>query len=276
MQRPVPDQPVRRAPLLWVDAFADAAFGGNPAAVCLLEEAADEGWMQSLAAEFGISETAFVVPDAAGGYGLRWFTPTTEVDLCGHATLASAHALAEWGRVGPDAEIAFHTRSGWLTARRSDWLFELDLPADPPEALGAPPDWATVLPGSPVVSAWAGQGTVAVELADADAVRAAAPDLAAVAALPSTVLYLTAPGDRDGIDYVLRVFGPRVGIDEDPVTGSAQCLLGPLWEGRLGRRVLEASQESRRGGRLRVTVAGDRVRVAGHAVTVLAGEVPLP
>lgn len=258
-------------PLFWVDAFSERPFAGNPAAVCLLERPADEGWMRSLANELGLSETAYVWPQD-GALSLRWFTPASEVDLCGHATLAAAHALRAAGRAAEGGTVVFTTRSGLLSARLDGDLIELDLPADPPAAL--PPHEAPA--GLRAVASARGRGDLMVELADAAAVREVVPDLGAIADLGVRAVYVTAAGDEDGIDYVLRVFAPAVGIDEDPVTGSAQCLLGPYWAGRLGRTELAAAQLSRRGGRLRVTVKGERVGVAGRAVIVLEGRVALP
>lgn len=262
----------RVIPVYWVDAFTEHRFGGNPAAVCLLEGPPDEHWMQGLAGELGLSETAFVWPED-GSRRLRWFTPTTEIDLCGHATLAAAHVLREEGLVGDGDVLQFRTRSGDLTARVGEGTVELDLPADPPVPLPVP---ATHGLGVPVSGAARGSLSVVLEVADAATLRSITPDRDAVAALHHRAVVVTAPGDRAGVDYVVRAFGPRVGIDEDPVTGSAQCTLGPLWAERLGRRPFEVVQESARGGRLRVTVVGDRVRVAGAAATVLSGAVAPP
>jgi predicted PhzF superfamily epimerase YddE/YHI9 len=283
-------------PIFWVDAFTDRRFGGNPAAVCLLTGPADERWMQGLATELGLSETAYVCP-AAGGpasgtvneLSLRWFTPTTEVDLCGHATLATAHALRQAGRAGDDDVLVFRTRSGRLTARFDGDVVELDLPATRPVPVDRPP----ALPAPwPVAAVAEYGGSLVVELDGAAAVRGAVVDVPTIAALAYRVVVVTArgPAPADQVagpppsptgppppaDYVLRVFGPNVGIDEDPVTGSAQCVLGPYWADRLGRTVLHAEQLSGRGGRLRVEVDGDRVRVAGSAVTVLTGQVEGP
>lgn len=259
-------------PVFWVDAFAGQRFGGNPAAVCLLEGPADERWMQGLAGELGLSETAFVWPEGESRR-LRWFTPTTEIDLCGHATLAAAHVLREEGLARPGDVLAFRTRSGDLTARVDEGAVELDLPADPPESVPVPRTHGL---GVPVCGAASGSLSLVLEVADAATLRSIAPDRDAIAALHRRAVVVTAPGDRSGVDYVVRVFGPRVGIDEDPVTGSAQCTLGPLWTERLGHRPLEVVQESARGGRLRVTVIGDRVKVAGAAATVLSGTVSPP
>lgn len=260
----------RHAPMYWVDAFASRPFAGNPAAVCLLDGPAVEAWMQGLATELGISETAFTWPEGDGRV-LRWFTPRTEVALCGHATLATAHALREEGRATDGDVVAFRTRSGVLTARLGGpAAVELDLPADPPAAAEVPAALRALGP----VAAAAGREDLVLELATAAEVRAADPDLRAVAALPYRAVCLTAPGDgATDADYVLRVFGPRVGIAEDPVTGSAQCVLGPYWAARTGRTVLDAAQLSARGGRLSVALAGARVLVGGGAVTVMAGRV---
>jgi len=240
--------------------------------------------MQALAAELGLSETAFVWPEG-DLISLRWFTPSTEVDLCGHATLAAAHALGGWGRLAEGERVRFSTRSGVLSARRSGDVVELEFPADPASPTAVPAALAGVLRGpdgtrcAPVAAARSGQFFV-VELADADSVAAVRVDLAAVSSLPEQALIITAPGPgtgpAEGADYVLRVFGPKVGIDEDPVTGSAQCTLGPYWADRLGHDELRAAQVSARTGRLEVTVRGDRVGIAGRAVTVVRGSVAAP
>ena len=272
--------PPVRVPVTWVDAFADRAFAGNPAAVCLLEGPAEATWMQGLAAEFGISETAYLWP-VAGGWSLRWFTPATEVDLCGHATLAAAHALRAAGREPDGARVVFTTRSGPLLARLAGELIELDLPADPPRDAPVPAALATALArpdGSALATMGGARSTaffVAV-LAQAADVRTAVVDVAALGALADQAVIVTAPGPdpgAPGADYVLRVFGPNVGIDEDPVTGSAQCVLAPYWAPRLGSTALRAAQVSARGGRLEVVLDGVRVRIAGRAVTVLEGTV---
>jgi len=260
-------------PIYWVDAFSDVAFAGNPAAVCLLEEPVPLPFMQRLATEIGISETAYVWPLADGTASLRWFTPSCEISLCGHATVATAHALREGGRAQSGETLRFTTLSGELRARfvgDDDELVELDFPAQPCETVALPAALAA-LDGS-VQAVGDNRDYLVVELADADSVREFVPDLQAIASIESRGLLLTAPGGPGGADYVLRVFGPKVGIDEDPVTGSAQCALGPWWAARLGRPELLAAQLSARGGRLHVRVDGDRVRIAGRAVTVLAGE----
>jgi len=255
-------------PLLQIDAFTDRAFAGNPAAVALLDAPADASWMQAVAAEMNLAETAFVVPDGER-FGLRWFTPTVEVDLCGHATLASAHALWSEGRVPVDATIRFDTRSGELRARRVGDQIELDFPAN--VAVDAdPPDGFLAALGvdAPVRFAVTADDWLLVELANEQSVRAVTPDMRRLAAFP--VCVVTAPA-AEGADIASRVFGPSVGIDEDPVTGSAHCLLATWWAPRLGPS-LRARQASARGGELDVRLDGDRVLLAGHAVTVLRGE----
>jgi PhzF family phenazine biosynthesis protein len=258
--------------VVWVDSFSDRPFAGNPAAVCILDEPIDERLMQQVAMELGISETAYVVP-GAGAWSLRWFTPTTEVDLCGHATVAAAHALHEAGRAADGETVEFDTRSGRLTAAIDDGLIEIDLPAAPP----VPVELPEVLEGyaGTAVGAHRG-GAFLLELADEAEVRAFEPDLEAFRSLPDHAVIVTAPGADPAVDYVLRMFGPKVGIDEDPVTGSAPCTAGPFWAARLGRPMLHSRQLSARGGALRVTVDGDRVRVAGPAVTVLRGTIEVP
>jgi len=269
-------------PITWVDAFSDVAFAGNPAAVCVLEEPIDEGRMQSLAFELGIAETAFVTPAGAPGtFGLRWFTPAVEVDLCGHATLAAAHALREGGVIDGAGTITFHTRSGPLSAGFEGDRIELDFPADPIEAAPLPEAVAGEWDGDVVETGRTAFFSFVV-LSSAEAVRAYVPDLGAIAATGAKALLLTAAGDGEagdgegsGADYVLRVFGPNVGIPEDPATGSAQCSAGPYWTERLGRTgdTLVARQLSGRGAVLYVRAEGDRVRIGGHATTVLRGQV---
>jgi len=253
-----------------VDAFTSRPFSGNPAAVCLLEASADADWMKSVAAEMQLSETAFVVP-LEGGFGLRWFTPVAEVDLCGHATLASAHVLWESGRLPRDAAARFQTRSGWLTATRDGEWIALDLPAQTVVAGPIPAEAVLATGLAPVMTGFSGAKWV-IEATSEQAVRELRPDLDRLRGLPGRALMVTAaasPGS--GCDFVSRYFAPWVGVDEDPVTGSAHCALGPFWAGRLGRDTLTAFQASPRGGWLRVQTAGDRVRLSGQAVTVVAG-----
>lgn len=264
--------------ILAVDAFTDRPFAGNPAGVCLLEDAADPGWMQSVAAEMRHSETAFVRPvdESGAGFELRWFTPVMEVALCGHATMGSAHALYETGTVAPDRPIRFRTlRSGVLTVtREEDGSLVMDFPAAPAAPAGVPEGLAEAL-GLPVLGAGRNaQNDLLVEVADETAVREAAPDVRALAAIDARGVIVTAAADpgREH-DFVSRFFAPRVlpGDAEDPVTGSAHCALAPFWAGRLGRDTLTGYQASARGGYVRVALRGDRVTLAGRAVTVLDG-----
>lgn len=252
-------------PVFVVDAFADAPFKGNPAAVVPLSEHRSDEWMQSVAREMNLSETAFVDMSTQHGVKpLRWFTPVAEVDLCGHATLATAHVLGGLQR--------FSTRSGELqcSATGDGWI-EMDFPADPPNRVG-PMDWNATLPGIPVMSAWRGVSDFLVEVGGSHEVRRLEPALDAIARLESRGLIVTARSDVDGADFVSRCFYPSMGIPEDPVTGSAHCTLASFWSPRLGRTRLVGDQLSRRTGRVRVRVDGDRVHLAGQAVTVLRGD----
>ena len=262
-------------PLAWVDAFSDAPFGGNPAGVCLLDQPLDEPRMQSIAFELGIAETAFLVPDKTAGpttFGLRWFSPATEIDLCGHATLASAHVLRQWGTVDGTAPLTFHTKSGPLRAAFDGDRVVLDFPADPVVASPLPASLEAQWPGTVVFTGHTGFFRF-VALSSAEDVRTYEPDLGAIAAADAKALLLTAPAAPvSGADYVLRVFGPNVGIAEDPGTGSAQCSAGPYWAAELGREDLVARQLSARGATLYVRPEGERVRIAGHATTVLVGQ----
>lgn len=261
-------------PLTTVDAFTDRPFRGNPAAVCLLDGPQQEEWMQCVAAEMNLAETAFVVPNG-GEFHLRWFTPVAEVALCGHATLASAHVLWETGRLARTAEARFHTKSGLLTAAMVDNGITLDFPATPPEPAAAP---AGLLPALrldfPSVR-YVGRSAFdyLVEVADESAVRAIEPDFAALRSVQARGVIVTAAAEATReADFVSRFFAPAVGVNEDPVTGSAHCCLGPYWAERTGRREFTAVQASARGGRLRVALRGDRVDLTGSAVTVLRGE----
>lgn len=240
-----------------VDAFTDRPFSGNPAAVAVLDSFPDEGRMQAIAAEMALSETAFAVRRDDDLYDLRWFTPSTEVDLCGHATLATTHVLRRSAR--------FATRSGLLRCtRHDDGFIEMDFPADRP--VEAPPPGELGLVGVQ----WFGRGVAdaLVQCADAGTVRGWVPDLAAVERLGGRGLIVTAPGDRPGIDCVSRFFAPAVGVPEDPATGSAHCTLAPFWAERLGRTALIGEQASPRGATIPMRVDGERVVLGGRAVTV--------
>lgn len=256
--------------IVQVDAFTDTAFRGNPAAVLVLAEPADPAWMQNVAAEMNLSETAFLHAQA-GGFNLRWFTPVAEVDLCGHATLASAHVLWEDGHLPPTTEARFHTLSGPLTVRRTDRGMEMDFPAEPPQPIAPPPGLLDAL-GAEARYVGRNRLDFLLELDSEEAVRALAPDHAALARISSRGVIATARSSRPEHDFVSRCFFPAVGIPEDPVTGSAHCCLGPFWAERLGRDTLTGYQASRRGGTVGVRVAGDRVMLAGQAVTILRGE----
>jgi PhzF family phenazine biosynthesis protein len=281
-----------------VDAFTDTPFAGNPAAVLVLPAAVDAQWMQQVAREMNLSETAFVFqggtfpsprdgqspsrlpsprapraeqPPDALDFGLRWFTPGAEVDLCGHATLASAHVLWTEGFLHPHATARFHTRSGLLTATRAGAWIELDFPATPAAPAPVP---AGLLEALGTTSSWVGLGKFdyLVLLRDEAAVRALEPDHRALRRLGVRGVIVTAPATSAGFDFVSRFFAAGVDIDEDPVTGSAHCTLGPFWRERLGRDELVGYQASARGGVVKVKVLGERVRLGGQAVTVARGE----
>jgi len=254
-------------PFVQIDAFTDVPFAGNPAAVCVLDEPREAVWMQDVAREMNLSETAFL-RRREDGWALRWFTPTVEVDLCGHATLASAHAL--WSEGVADGPLTFHTRSGALGAEVRDGWIWLDFPAQPPEPVEAPSGLADALGAEPIWSGRADAGFV-VEVADERTVRALEPDMRALRGLDTSVM-VTAAASEDGYDFVSRFFAPAYGIDEDPVTGSAHCALGPYWARRLGRDDLTGYQASARGGIVRVRPHDERVELGGRAVTTVRGE----
>lgn len=259
---------------LQIDAFADRPYTGNPAAVCLLQHEPDARWMQAVAAEMNLSETAFVCP-AGGDFDLRWFTPAVEVDLCGHATLAAAHALWSEGLVPGKYDIRFRTRSGVLTASSDGDLIELDFPATPPAALrpgaGEIADIGAALGAEPVHVARSAFDLLVV-VDSAETVRSVKPDCRRLSALAARGVIVTSVSDDPRFDFLSRFFAPRVGVDEDPVTGSAHCCLGPYWGGRLGKTVMTAFQASSRGGIVHVRLVDQRVVLGGNAVTVLRGE----
>ncbi len=258
--------------LYQVDAFTNTLFSGNPAAVCVLDAPADEAWMQNLAREMNLSETAFLVPRTdEGHFDLRWFTPAVEVDLCGHATLASAHVLWETGYVLASTPLTFHTRSGPLYTRRHHKRIAMDFPAKPPVPAEAPAGLVEALGEQPV---YVGSNKMdyLVQLASADAVRTLTPDLSLLARVEARGVMVTAVSDVPGYDFISRFFAPRAGVPEDPVTGSAHCALGPFWKEQLGKDDLVGYQASARGGMVGVQVNGDRVTLFGEAVTVLKAE----
>jgi PhzF family phenazine biosynthesis protein len=256
--------------IIQVDAFTDKPFQGNPAAVCLLPKPQDEVWMQNVAREMNLSETAFLYP-RPDGFNLRWFTPATEVELCGHATLAGAHVLWEMGHLEPDTPARFHTLSGLLTAqRRGDWI-ELDFPAEPDVPVTPLPELVKALGVAPK---YVGRNRFdyLVEVDSAETVRAMQPDFTLLATITQRGVIVTSRADSPAYDFISRFFAPAVGINEDPVTGSAHCCLGPFWGVRLQKSELVAYQASARGGVVRVRVGGERVQLGGQAVTVMRGE----
>jgi PhzF family phenazine biosynthesis protein len=259
-------------PIVQVDAFTDRPFAGNPAAVCMLPAPADPRWMQDVAREMNLSETAFLVRQR-DGFDLRWFTPAVEVDLCGHATLASAHVLWQDGHLPPETQARFHTRSGVLTADRrggSDWI-ELDFPATRAEP-AAPPAGLTAAVG--VTPRFVGRNRFdyLLEVDGEDVVRGLKPDFGALARVDARGVIVTSRAAAAAYDFVSRFFAPRAGVNEDPVTGSAHCALAPYWTAQLGRPDLVGYQASARGGTVRVRLQDDRVILSGQAVTVLRGD----
>jgi PhzF family phenazine biosynthesis protein len=264
-----------------VDAFTNRPFAGNPAAVCLLPEARDEEWMQHVAREMNLAETAFLLR-RDDGFQLRWFTPAIEVDLCGHATLAAAHVLWEEGHLPPAETARFHTRSGLLTAERGGEWITMDFPAEPAVETEPPAGLVEALGVTPIFIGRNRMDILAV-VATAAEVHAAQPNMPQLKHASGRGVIITGPGEGDGdgygdnfgsgkIDFISRFFAPAAGIDEDPVTGSAHCCLAPYWSARLNRAELTGYQASARGGVVRVQMRGERVGLSGQAVTVLRGE----
>lgn len=260
-----------------VDAFTARPFAGNPAAVCILPSPHPETWMQQVAQEMNLSETAFLNRQG-DRFSLRWFTPKTEVDLCGHATLASAHVLWTEGHLPPTEIAQFETRSGLLTACQADDWIELDFPATPVLQTSPPSGLAEAL-GAEIVFAGKSRFDYLIELPSEAAVRQLQPNFLQLRSLPVRGVIVTScvksgseTEANSSYDFVSRFFAPASGIDEDPVTGSAHCALGPFWQDRLGKDVLSAYQASPRGGEIQVRCRGDRVGLRGQAVTVLKGE----
>ncbi|MDH4157111.1 MAG: PhzF family phenazine biosynthesis protein [candidate division Zixibacteria bacterium] len=256
--------------IIQVDSFASEPFKGNPAGVCLLKRAADESWMQNVASEMNLSETAFLYPEGEG-YHLRWFTPKCEVEMCGHGTLASAHLLFEDGHLPPDATALFYTLSGELRACKVGALIELDFPATPAEEVEPPFGLLEAL-GTEARFVGMTRFDALVDVGSEKIVRGMQPDFGSLAAIDVRGAVVTAPSDSAEYDFVSRFFAPAAGINEDPVTGSAHCALGPYWQTRLGKNELTAFQASARGGEVHVRINGDRVFLAGRAVTVIRGE----
>ena len=255
-----------------VDAFTDKPFAGNPAAVCLLQQPRDDAWMQVVAREMNLSETAFLVKRGQA-YDLRWFTPTVEVDLCGHATLASAHVLWEQEQLRPGEPASFHTKSGILTAKKEGMWIEMDFPATPAKPVPIA-EHKAVESALGVKASKVGRSRFdyLIELECEDVVRSLRPDITKIGRLQTRGLIVTSRASRTDCDFVSRFFAPAAGVDEDPVTGSAHCCLGPFWKERLGRDNLIGYQASARGGFVRTRCEGDRVFISGQAVTVMRGE----
>ncbi|GCE20074.1 PhzF family phenazine biosynthesis protein [Dictyobacter kobayashii] len=256
--------------IIQVDAFTDRPFKGNPAAVCVLAEPRDAQWMQQVATEMNLSETAFLVQQE-DSFQLRWFTPEVEVELCGHATLASAHVLWQEGYLSPDSEARFSTLSGILTARRNTEWIELNFPADPPQAVTPPVILLEAL-NVQAIAVGKGKFDYVVEVENEQQVRELTPKLTQLQEIPARGIIVTSRANPGAdYDFVSRFFGPSVGVNEDPVTGSAHCLLAPYWSQKLQRNTLIGYQASKRGGLIRVQLQGDRVILGGQAVTVFKG-----
>lgn len=256
--------------LLQIDAFTAVPFKGNPAAVCFPGRGTTDDWKQNVAAEMNLAETAFLEP-REDGYNLRWFTPVCEVDLCGHATLASAHALWELGLLAPETKAKFFTKSGVLTASKTGGWIELDFPAVPSRSIKIPTGLETALGAAPVELREHEFGYLVVFDSE-NAITNMSPDLARLKEIPANAVIVTAAPRGGEYDFISRMFGPRIGIDEDPVTGSAHCALGPYWKDRLGKNEFTAYQASARGGVVKVITRRERVLLRGQAVTVLDGE----
>ncbi|NEO90436.1 MAG: PhzF family phenazine biosynthesis protein [Moorea sp. SIO3G5] len=258
--------------IIQVDAFTSKPFTGNPAAICVLPTAQDDSWMQNVAGEMNLSETAFLVKQE-DGFNLRWFTPTVEVPLCGHATLASAHVLWSEGHVSPDQTIRFYTKSGLLMAQRQGEWIQLDFPVNPSEVISTPEQLSQTL-GVPIK--WVGKNSLGylVEVESEELVKQMQPNFQLMTTLPLSAVIVTSWADSDSeYDFVSRFFAPRLGIDEDPVTGSAHCCLAPFWRERNSKDQFLAYQASSRGGVVKVNYTGsDRVFLSGQAVTILRSE----
>ena len=255
--------------IVQVDAFTSEPYRGNPAAVCVTPEPRPESWMRDVAREMNLAETAFLVPKPDGSFHLRWFTPAVEVKLCGHATLASAHVLWEDGHLHKNAQARFHTLSGLLTADlQPDGSIEMDFPSTPIEPADAPPQLTLGLGLNPVFAGMT-EFDYFLEAESEAAVRALAPDFTQLKKMPVRGIIVTARGENH--DFVSRFFAPSSGIDEDPVTGSAHCALGPYWAPKLKKQTFRAFQASARGGEVGVRIEGDRIKLSGQAVTVMTG-----
>ena len=261
-------------PIVQVDAFTAEPFAGNPAAVCLMDSMRDDTWMQNVAREMNLSETAFLHPDN-GGYRLRWFTPTVEVALCGHATLASAHVLYESGALARGQQALFHTKSGRLTADEENGWIRLDFPANPATEVQPLPHLDKAVGSENLKYVGKSVFDYIVEVESEEEVRALKPNMALLELLPARGVIVTAPANGSDYDFVSRFFAPASGVPEDPVTGSAHCCLAPYWAAKLGKEEMVGYQASARGGVVKVAMRKDRVLLYGQAVTVLRGELSM-
>ena len=259
-------------PIYVVDAFTSRPFAGNPAAVCLLEELSSADWMQKVASEMKHSETAFVASKGDGEYALRWFTPGGEVDLCGHATLASAHVLWETGALGEHDQARFHTKSGVLTCTRHGYGIQMDFPAEPAQPASCDALIESLGLSSKPLFIGENRMDFVIEVDSEETVKGLRPDLERLERIKTRGVIVTAVSSSPDHDFVSRFFAPLFGVPEDPVTGSAHCCLGPYWSAKLGKSDLVGYQASSRGGTVRIGVRGDRVLLQGHAVTTLVGE----
>ncbi len=259
-----------KIPLYQVDAFTDQAFHGNPAGVCCLSAPRPNQWMQCVAQEMNLSETAFLLEEN-DGYRLRWFTPAVEVDLCGHATLASAHILWETGRLGRDKTAKFYSRSGLLSASLEKNYIQLNFPVKRLELVTIPEELSTLLGVKPVFVG-KNQFDYLVEVENEEILRSLQPDMTRLSQIPVRGVIVTCAATTPGYDFISRFFAPRVGVPEDPVTGSAHCCLTPYWSEKLHKQSMLAFQASPRGGELRLRLQDDRVLISGQAVTVFQGE----
>ena len=258
---------------IWIiDAFSSQPFGGNPAAVCVLDAFPDDRVLQHIAIEMNLSETAFLVKNASLDYQLRWFTPTVEVNLCGHATLAATHKLLQSGAIKARNTITYHTLSGPLRARALDNSIELDFPVLPGRIAAAHPALNAL--GVEIIACELNRDNYLVEVRDYAALLACTPDFKALSGMDAQGVIITC-ADVEGFDFASRYFGPNCGVDEDPVTGSAHCFLAPYWAKKLGRQKFNALQASKRRGTLSVTLAGERVLIAGNAVTTMKGQLQI-
>lgn len=263
-----------KLPIFTVDAFTNEPFKGNPAAVCLLKEEIPTSLMQSIAFELNLAETAFVLKEKdSDAYSLRWMTPVSEVDLCGHATLASSHIMWQEGVVKKDETINFNTRSGLLTCKYNNGKITLDFPAIPQKKIDYPPELIDAIGGAKPRYVGMTKWNYIIELDSESDIRNLKPDFNMMLKLPGWGTIITAKADMEGYDFVSRFFAPEKGIQEDPVTGSAHCALAPYWQSRLGKNTFKAFQASERGGTLDIVIEGDRVYLTGEGVTVIKGEI---